>query len=241
MKKIGVFVFVFIHFVATSQKNDLQRENIQGKVKNIVEITCETPFQEKKSDIKKHIKYNLDGNIIEEIFHHNMRNAKIVYYYDDNGQKIKNYFYENDEIKEGNEYHFDKEKNLLEIILFDDMRNQKRKSVHQYDKKGNEIEVKLFSKDKLSKKITYEYDDKNNQKKAIFYNIEGDIIAEKTFKYDEKGNRIDEITSIQKDSSKIRYNFQYTYDKMDNWVKEELYQEGKLIQVTQREICYYEN
>lgn len=239
MKHLITFALMAMSIVVVAQpKNDLQKENIQGKVKSIIEITCEKENNTINKNICKKTltRYNLKGNFTEEILYNDdIEEAKKIFHYDDRGQKTHSYLYKKNEIIEVVKYQFNKENNLLEVIVYDNKNNQKRKSTHLYDKKGNEIEVNLFSRIK----IIYQYNHKNNIDKTLFYDTNDNMIGEKSFKYDEKGNRIEEISSYHKKLSKIIHKWQYTYDSNNNWTKEILYKDQNPIQITERVIEYY--
>lgn len=243
MKHLITFALMAMSIVVVAQpKNDLQKENIQGKVKSIIEITCEKENNTTNKNICKKTltRYNLKGNSIEEIIYNDdIEETKRTFHYDDKGQKTHNYLYKKNEIMEVVKYQFNKKNNLLEIIAYDNNNIQKRRSTHLYNKNGNEIEANLFSKNNSQIKIIYQYNHKNNIDKTLFYNIEENMVGEKSFKYDEKGNRIEEISSYHKKLSKTIHKWQYTYDSNNNWTKEILYKDQNPIQITERVIEYY--
>ncbi len=233
-----LIISLFFTFLACQQKqelrNDINKMNLNDKVKSIKENTFEvfdrfgklkkgekinynyyTVFDE-KGNIKETIEYTLYGNT----------NMKIKYKYDKIGNLTEiNSYKQDDNLIEKSIYKYDKKIKKAKINVYKSNGELKYSRVYNYDKQGRKIK-----KNKKGKVIEdgYKYDKKGN-------------VIKDGCKYDEKGNVITGIykeVDIKEKSVSIN-KYKYKYDNSDNWTKRVGYEDNIPKIITERKIEYY--
>lgn len=161
-------------------------------------------------------------------------------------------------------YKYDSNNNCTEFRHNDSIRPESTYMVtHKYDKSNNEIE-KTYSDHNSSSKTNMKYDENGNVVEYISY-VEGIFRDEWKYKYDSNGNEIESIakSSDSKPQHETRkyddygnltehkfYNedgsvrgsteYKYMYDQHDNWINIEISYNGKVREIIEREIEYFE-
>lgn len=182
-------------------KSDLEKSNINGKVKSLKSITYSGIDKFGKFDrisiIKEEIrKFNESGNITETSLQNNTSNdenfvSKALY---DKGTLIKEY------------------------LLFDNKGEMINRTLNFYDSRDMKIKKQFFHKDNFFNETTiYKYDEYRNLIEEIVKDLEETKIK-KTFsyKYDTQNNLIEHTYNF--DDSLVIF---HKYDKQKNLILEE--------------------
>lgn len=243
--------FFFYNFLTNplskNPLNDLEKENIKGKVSFIEEMeynSLEKNGKIEKGDLldKQNYKYNDSGNITElnyigiDIF-----GWKMTYIYNEFGIKIEgNTFDNNGVLVHKINYKFDQKGYLIEENYYSESIDDiSHTYTYKYDDRGNMIEINYYiSESGLYSKSTYNYDESGNRIEANYFNKDGVINTKATFKYDESGNLIE--TNSNYNNSITKRSFKYEFDNEGNWVvKYHFDDDDNPIFITERTIEYY--
>ena len=179
MKNTIKIAILFLSLTGALSANDLDKENLKGKVST---ISAETYSLVQKFGIWIHnsitglslYSYNSRGNIFEKADYsaEEMSGIKIILTHNDKGNKTEQAYYNADGTLSG-------------------------KFIYAYDDKGNRIEQSYYNAGgPLSNKRLYTYDDNGNQTEVAYYNGDGTLENKfsLTLKYDKTGNWISQIT-----------------------------------------------
>ena len=194
MKKLLLILLCFPMIYSCGEKkeeNDLSRDNLKGKVKEITEVRLDVlrVTGEIYDDIKKH-KYDENGKKIEEAWYSGEELIKKVKYKaDENGSVGK--------LVEGKEN-----------IPFSDRVSREFK----YDEDGNNTESSFYDNDDNLMKTEYKYDEYGNVTESIDY-VNGELsnTTKYKYKYDASKNwtmltlSSDKLTSSHSISREIEY------------------------------------
>jgi|SRR5690554_1421603 len=182
-------------------KNDLEEENLKGKVRRIIENSyyAEYKFGEPQKGEKifgqSEDLFNEQGMLIEKRFT-NIFGDRVIKKYNDRGLE-------------------------LETILFNEEGGLNSKTIYQYDKDGNRIERAQYdSKGKLERKEATKYDENGNRIEKVRYNSNGKIEYKESVRYDDKGNET-EINYYELDKLVEKEEYVYKYDNEGNKIEEE--------------------
>jgi hypothetical protein len=235
-----------------AQKNDLQRENLKGKVKKIKEVYFDA-FDSLGKVIKgrilgrTEILYNKNGFRIEDTYFNSKQNLKgilqekIIYKYTDSGWTIdKKDFKLNGNLDEEIIDKFDNKGKQIEHNGNKIDSSWGSNFGNKYDDKGNVIELYHYQSDSsIWVNSTFKYDDKGNQIEGNYTNSDGSI-QKYLYKYDELNNIIEEDT-YGIDGKRYLTTDKYEYDSKGNWIKnvECAVWRNNDITITEREIIYY--
>ena len=146
------------------EENDLTRDNLKGKVKEITEVRLDAPLVsgERYNDIKKH-KYDENGKKIEMAWYSGEELIKKVKYNaDENGAVGKLVEGKEKESlpfrlsQQSNEFKYDEEGNLTEHSYYDN-EDKLRKREHKYDEYENVTESIDYVNGELSNTTKYKY------------------------------------------------------------------------------------
>ena len=271
MKKLLLILLCLpmIGFGQTQKKeieNDLTRENIKGKVKQIIEAYFDAkeafgkPKKENLTD-KYKIKYNMDGNITEEIdLIFKGIDSKYKYLYNEDGNLISETEYEDDTLMMKTIYKYDEYGNIMEEISYNSDGNLTSKHKYQFDEYGNITEEMIYDYDgTLDILIKYYYDEGNISYQTSttfnFYVPDTDTVIngvkEKRWKiqpkehklkyqYDENGNKTESANYNADGEIEWKNKYQYEYDKLNNWIVKTTYVDDKLENIVERKIEYYD-
>lgn len=210
------------------KKNDLQRQNLKGKVKSVKQFSYEVV--EKFGEITKgiNIGWSEDDNSLS--------------LYDDKGNLIEENLYNYDRIlllKYKNQY--DDKGNLIEGNWYNPDGTLGFKSKYQYNDKGNKIEENWYDSDgKLIGKVKVQYDEKGNVIEETRYNSNGKLSSKSKYLYDDEGNKIEENWYNADGILGSKYKYQYKYDQQGNWTEQIEYENDIPQKIKERTIEYYD-
>ena len=133
--------------LANSKKNDLNKDNLNGKVKSVSETVYSTVLK--------------FGEITKGALHY-----KAIFKYDDNGNRIEGSIYDsNGDFGSKYTFKYDGNGNQIERAEYDTNGNLKIKAIYKYDVNGNQTEkIRYDSNGIFGSKYTlkYESDKQNN-------------------------------------------------------------------------------
>jgi len=203
---------LFFNFFGEDKENDLINQNINGKVKEIIDSTfyAEVVFGEIKKDRVKalnKINYNKNGNVKEANYYNRDGSLwiKIKYKYDNENNRIElNRYNEEGEELTKRQYKFDVDGNIIEENQYTRASFEHSKATeigekitYKYDEDGSKTEENHYntswgSEDgSLDLKIKYKYDNEQNLIEINRYGGDGDKLTKVECKYDMDGNMIE--------------------------------------------------
>ncbi len=212
MKKIVFIWLILCSFSTFSQKNDLEKEKLRGKIKVVTTMVYENP---NGSDMEY-----VDFPIAEAKF------------YNENGNITNILEFDNKKAFEGKpkaNYYYDSEGKLTEIKKFPLEGEPYIGEKYEYNSL-NKLEKITFFKEKGSKSYEqfYIYDEKNRLTRLDKHE-NGKLIQSTSYKNDEKGNILEEIVIIDNnEKTKILRE----YDQENNEIKTKNYESGRLVRET---------
>jgi len=251
MKKIYFLIALSFLFACKkdSDSNDLTKEKWNGKIKT---ITTSTFFYDSTKAvphlgemINKSIReFNLNGNEISLTLVNEDDEVATIKKSSYNEKNLKTESKEMD--KEGNllysmTYNYDNSNNLIEINTTEYNTNQQYKQVNAFDKMKNLIGTTAFKdNNEIDFRAENSYDEKNHLIEERFFLPDGTMDYQTKLSYDNKERLISYI-GFANDSSKI-WEIKNAYkilDKEGNWILQQIYKDGKPINVIQVQIEYY--
>tara|TARA_X000001036_G_C20566174_1_gene760664 strand:- start:306 stop:983 length:678 start_codon:yes stop_codon:yes gene_type:complete len=225
MKKLIILLFIPIVFACSDdEKNSMTRNNLNGNVKSTKEIYFEAI--EKFGKITKGSRfgyqflqtYDNEGNSIERSVYNKDDDLlhKYIYVYDSEGRSIEQNRYNSDgDLEEKWTSQFDDNDNEIKSSLYNSDGDLQNKYSFKYNNEGILIEMKMFRNDgKLERTYTYEVDDEGNTIKEVINSSDGNILDKWTYNYE--------------------------FDIKDNWIRRTQFIDKKPINITEREIEYYD-
>lgn len=111
-----------------------------------------------------------------------------------------------------------------------------------YDDYGKVIEEDTYyeSDTLISIKIFFKYNKEGKLIEENKYDVKADdLIYNKTYKYDNKSRLIEEVDQKKYDENIIWKEIYSDFDNTNNWLKKELFKNGELVEINNREIVYY--
>ena len=233
MKKL-LFLLAFIPLVfACNQykKNDLDKSNLNGKVKSLRKntYTAVVKFGEITKDKIKYsafTSWNEEGNQIENAVYDKDGNLrwKDINKYDEKGNLIEIAHYNKDgDLERKNKFKYDEKGNEIKRNFFNSDGDFTGYIIFKYDDKGNEIELNRSSKGKTIKK----YDDKGNEIELRDYSSDGSLSVIFIKKYDDKGNLVENVEEYFGDGDYKDYKkWIMKYDDKGNRIENIFYNEN---------------
>jgi hypothetical protein len=240
-------VFLFIGCSKSHKKNDLQKYNLSGKVKEIIGKEIEPMTFTGDRVI---IRFNEKGYITEKEFPDKRNSSedeyfdwKQVFQYDENWNlKFIEHLDTNGKIIAKEVFKFDGKANMIEKARVGKNRGEFNKQTYKYDDKGNVVEEINYIDDNPAVRYSNKYD---NNGKVIENDIFQFVVVDMPYKqvkvsiiYDGKGN-ITETSTLIPNSSLVKTSYKYDFDDHGNWTKVSLYIIDKLQVTNNREISYY--
>ena len=242
---ILVFVIVFLTSASTNKKqiSDLERMNLKGNIKTLLEIVQVIYENSEKSIIFNTItNFNIDGMIVEKrilkkhtlfsrlVYNYNSENQITGFNdYNPDGSLYISVTYESDEdgfiiaehYDRSTQRLYDEKRQPIDVLneeyyekLFTDV-------FYKRDFKGYKLEEKyLKANGSLSHKYLYSHNYKYYLVEKKYYNSANNLFYKTKYKYNEHGDSYKSTTFI---SHRLGYvtTLTYEYDVFDNWVKRE--------------------
>ncbi len=211
-------------------------------------------------------KLNDEGKVTEFNAFFDQENHKVIYEYDDDGNRTKEMYYNaKDSLIQLNELKYNAIGKVIENTEFkmgnpDSIIN---KTIIEYDEQGNrlhskwtsngsvfnEVSTTYYPNGKMKEKDTYtdyakfrqisKFDEQGREIESLSY--KADSLTRKEVKaYDEQGSMVS-LKFYNADSlQEAEYIYKYEYDKQGNWVKRVYYKDAKPEDIIIREITYFE-
>lgn len=251
MKKFLLFISLTLLLSCSSdiiKESDWTKENLNGKVKSIVETKHESlNFYDtaKKGKSVWYTKYDNKGNKTEESYNSNHLGTtfpgKNFYRYSDIGNLLEQEQYKSDGkilIKAIYEHN----KKGRQIVAKWDYPNGScfGKTVYKYNDKGKLIEESWYLPNgNLNEKTTYKYDNDGNKLEHKAFKKNGNLIYKFTYEYNNQGNKIEENIYNSDGDWEESITYKYEFDKRGNWTKKLAIKNEKPVSITERLYQYY--
>lgn len=216
-------------------------------------LSCKSPTSEGNSDsskilkMERNIRYDKDGNIKSEMYSSYNTDAeletilwfiegkfynKLVYYYDENGNRIViESFYSPEAFSFVNEYEYDEKNNMTKKLIYDSNACLSKIYTYEYDDKNNLIKENYYlpsDRENPEQIISYIYDNKNQLSSETTV-LHGNTVQVINHFYDENGRIIkDEYEDADK---KVVNKNEYKYRVEGDLTVEECYEydDGKTL------------
>jgi len=230
--------------VAEQKKSDVAVQGLKGKVEVMSESIL--PVEGPKKVLSKTVfKYDANGNMTElsNLKSDGKVNSTIRYTYDASGILIK------EETKSGNGNVV-----LVSSIKTDAKGNKIEqqdvrptgdavfnfKYYYKYDKKGQLTErIGYRGSGSILFKYIFNYDDAGNRIEWIQKGPDTSIVGKVIYKYNEKNNLTEQTEYNGNESVKANYTYSYEFDKKNNWIRRKKMQDGKVVEIKERDVKYY--
>jgi len=163
-------------------------------------------------------KVSYDGN--------NNLEKKVLYFYDDYGNKIRTEKYlADDSLITVYQYEFNKKNQKVSSVKTDLVRNKKSSKRYLYNDLGQNSTTEYIANGKILKKVNYTYNEFGHQTEYLVYNSKDELsMAYSTEnKYDEAGNLVGK----------------FKRDKDDEIVKTNIYKYNKNAQISESLTTYH--
>ena len=230
--------------IAGQKKSDIAVQGLKGKVAIMSESLLQGEGS-KKILSKNVFKYDANGNMIELSFHtaDDKVNSTIRSTYDSTGKLIK----EETILGNGNvdlvsAIKTDAKGNKIEQQDVRPMGNIifNYKYYYKYDEKGQLIErIAYRGNGTFLFKYIFKYDDNGNKAEWIQQGQDSSVVGRVIYKYNEKNNLAEQTEYHGDGSVKAIYTYSYEFDKKNNWTRRKKMQDGKVIEIKERDIKYY--
>ena len=230
--------------VAEQKRSDIAVQGLKGKVEVMSESFLPGEGS-KKTQSKNVFKYDENGNIIELSNYKadGKLNSTVKSTYDANGKLIKEETFLGDgktdlvsTIKtdaKGNKIEQEDVRPMGNILF-------NYKYQYKYDEKGQLVErVAYRGNGSLLFKYVFKYDDNGNRTEWIQTNSDNAVIGKVVYKYNEKNNLTEQTEYSGDVSVKAKFTYSYEFDKKGNWIRQKKMQDGKVVEVKERDIKYY--
>ncbi|TMI95273.1 MAG: hypothetical protein E6H08_06515 [Bacteroidetes bacterium] len=229
---------------AGQKRTDVAVQSLKGKVQVMSESLL--PGEGSKKVLSKNVfKYDANGNRLE-LSNYNAdgkMNSTIRSTYDVSGKLIKEEtLLGNGTVDMVSTIKTDANGNKIEQqdvrptgnIIFN------YKYIYKYDEKGQLIErIAYRGNGTFLFRYIFKYDDKGNKTEWIQQGSDNSVIGKVIYKYNEKNNPVEEIHYGQDGTIKETYTYKYDLDRKGNWTRQKKMQDGKLIEIKERDIEYY--
>jgi hypothetical protein len=230
--------------VAEQKRSDVTVQGLKGKV----EVMSESFLQgegSKKPVSKNVFKYDGNGNMLELSNYKadGKLNSTIRSTYDASGKLVKEETLLGDgtvdlvsAIKtdaKGNKIEQEDVRPMGNIIF-------NYKYYYKYDEKGQQIErIAYRGNGSFLFKYIFKYDENGNKTEWIQEGQDSTVIGKIIYKYNEKNNLAEQTEYSGDASVKAVFTYSYEFDKKGNWIRQKKMQDGKVIEVKERNIKYY--
>jgi len=229
---------------AETKRSDMAVQGLKGKVETMSESFL--PGAGSKKPFSKNVfKYDANGNMTELVNYtgDGKLASTIRYTYDVNGILVKEEtLLGNGTVDLVSSIKTDPNGNKIEQ---DDVRPMGNilfnyKYFYKYDEKGQLIErVALRGNGTLLFRYNFHYDDRGNRTEWIQTGPDSSVVGKVTYKFNENNNMIEETRFSKDGVATAVYTYAYEYDKRNNWIRQKKMQDGKLVEIKERDYKYY--
>jgi len=228
-----IILLLFLPIVGCTSEDgtytDLERLNLEGSVKSVYEVKhlATKKFGEVVKKVERddepwesanQIKFNTDGNKIEEIWYRSNRSISYrdTFIYNSNGKLSEvNNFRDNDSLSSSRVISYNEQGSISEIIYYDSDNSIYESYEYVYDENNLKIEMNIFSGDKeLIEKTKYTYYNNNNLHEAYVYNADGSLYEKIVHHYNDDA----EFTKLEiyNSENELYYTHNVKYDDNSN-------------------------
>jgi hypothetical protein len=229
---------------AEQKKPDRAVQGLKGKVEVMSESLVSAEGS-KKALSKNVFKYDANGNMIELSNYKadGKVNSTIRSTYDASGKLIK----EETLLSNGNvdlvsSIKTDAKGNKIEQEDVRPMGNIvfNYKYYYKYDEKGQLTErIAYRGNGTFLFKYVFNYDDNGNRTEWIQQGSDSSVVGKVIYKYNEKNDLAEQTEYNGNGSVKAIYTYSYEFDKKNNWIRRKKMQDGKVVEIKERNIQYY--
>jgi len=229
---------------AEQKRSDIAVQGLKGKVEVMSESILRSEGS-KKTNSKNVFKYDANGNMLELSTYKadGKLNSTIRSTYDATGKLIK------EETLLG-----DGKVDLVSAIKTDEKGNKieqedvrpkgniifNYKYYYKYDEKGQQTErIAYRGNGTFLFKYTFKYDDNGNKTEWLQQGQDSAVVGKVIYKYNEKNNLTEQTEYGGNGSAIAMYTYSYEFDKKNNWTRQKKMQDGKVVEIKEREIKYY--
>jgi hypothetical protein len=230
--------------IGEQKRSDIAVQGLKGKVEIMSESTLPAEGS-KKVQSKNVFKYDANGNMIELSNYKTdgKVNSTIRSTYDANGKLIKEEtLLGNGKVDLVSTIKTDAKGNKIEQEDVRPMGNIifNYKYYYKYDEKGQLTErIAYRGNGTFLFKYIFNYDDNGNRIEWIQQGPDSSVVGKVIYKYNEK-NALSEQTEYNGSGSiKAIYTYSYEFDKKGNWIRRKKMQDGKVVEIKERDVKYY--
>lgn len=242
MKRILLTMIFFISALSLTTANDLDLENLKGKVASVIEecrplvlkfgiwVVSNEPYDHVWESYKKSTSYNELGNISEHINYNDDGTMcwSDIYNYSEQGLLIDwSEYSSNGSLNRKTVRTYDSNGNLIEADCY----NGEGDLLEHYAYTGDIKDIRkitTYSSDgTMEGLITEKYNIKGNIEEKILYNANGSFGAKWTYSYDTLGHLIED-TDYYKNQFTISWGHFYTYDELGNRIGSAQYGDDRI-------------
>ncbi len=165
------------------------------------------------------------------------------YQYDKFGQKIKSIVYDTSSLINPitKLYYYNNELNQVKVNCLKENGTLIDSYIYYYDIYNRLLSMKQMNeKGIVQKKIEYSYDQRGIIRKKIILNEKDKLVEKYLYRYDGEDNLTFEKLIQYLKRGKNKFKSKYHYNLLGDRIKETKYSKGKIIEVKNREIMYYE-
>ena len=110
----------------------------------------------------------------------------------------------------------------------------------KYDEKGQLVErTALRANGSVFFKYNFSYDNNGNKTEWVQAGSDSTVVGKVIYKYDDKNNLIEEVTYGKGSNPTAVYTYTYEFDKNGNWRRQTKLENGKAIEIRERNISYH--
>lgn len=235
MKKIITCFLICISGFSHAQNISIQtakKQSLTGPVKSVSEKSVMLPEEGEPYELlRNYTEYNKEGNQVVHKFITNIYEQTFSLTsttYTETQQLLEVNMYEDTTLIETRRYEYDAENRVTKESMYKGNGYLFQKSVFSYDASGNLSEMQLWSSDTyFVLKQLYEYDQNGNRLSLKNYTNEQVLSYEYTYEYGGNNNKTKMV--YQKLKSPIIQTTNYTYNKKNELIKLERYDNDKLV------------
>ena len=227
-------------------------------------ILKESVYEKEVLDYEVIYKYDLNGNLIEELVVYPNDNYRggTKYEYDSKGKVIKEHISNSEDLDRVQIRKYDTEGKEIEFYSFCGGEADS-KNIYKHDSKGNTIEIDYYdSEEKLIGIHKYEYDSNGNKTELVYLangrlikknilnangkvvdmyytNKEGNLYLRLKYNYNSLGNLSEQYSFDSNNNITYQEIHQYELDQYNNWIKDIILKSKRGSEIIIRKIEYY--